>query len=309
MRTKEAVTEAQLIAEDAGVEMWAQARRFGGDHAEASVRADDPVAIASLYKLPLALAWSDEIARGTYSPTDTIVIPVTDRAAGPTGVSTLADPVTVSQRDAVRLMLALSDNAAAEAVLAVVSLGQLAAWLQAQGLQRTRVRRGAAASWQLIAHETGGGPARLAPARLADPDRDVLTSEYDPATASTSTARELTDLLQLAWSAERHTWIRESMAVQVWRHRIGSGFPHDDVRVHGKTGTLARLRHEAAVVEFPHEVAVAVTVLTYATRPETQQPRVDAAIGAVARTLVHALRVPLEAPGTSSSGSTKSSRE
>lgn len=292
MRTREAVTEAQLIAEDAGFEMWAQARRLGGDHAEASVRADEPVAIASLYKLPLALAWSDEIARGAYRPTDTIVMPGTDRAPGPTGVSTLADPVTLSQRDAVRLMLALSDNAAAEAVLAVVGLDQLGAWLHAQGLHRTRVRRGAAASWQLVAQETGGGPARLAPSRLADPNQDVWTSEYDPATASTSTARELTDLLQLAWSADHHTWIRESMAVQAWRPRIGSGFPHDDVRVYGKTGTLTRLRHEAAVVEFPHEVPVGVTVLTYATRPETHQPRVDAAIGTVARTLVHALRTP-----------------
>lgn len=305
MRITESVAEVRLIAEDAGVEMWAQARQLGGDHAEASVRANDPVAIASLYKLPLALAWSDEIAHGTYRPTDTIIMPATDRAPGPTGVSTLADPVTISQRDAVRLMLALSDNAAAEAVLTMVGLGHLGTWLQAQGLQRTQVRRGAAASWQLIAHETGGGPARLAPARLANPDQDILTSEYDPATASTSTARELTDLLQLAWSTEHHTWIRESMTVQAWRHRIGSGFPHDDVQVHGKTGTLARLRHEAAVVEFPHEVPVAVTVLTYATRPETQQPRVDAAIGAAARTLVHALRVPLKAPNNSVQGAPK----
>ncbi len=281
-----------MIAKDAGVEIWAQARRLGGDHAEANIRADEPVAIASLYKLPLALSWSDQIALGAYRPTDTIVIPVTNRAPGPTGVSTLADPLTLSQRDAVRLMLALSDNAAAEAVLTIVGLDQLGEWLQAHGLQRTRVRRGAAASWQLVARETGGGPARLAPSRLADPNDDVLTSEYDPATASTSTAREMTDLLQLAWSVDHHRWIRESMAVQAWRHRIGSGFPHDDVRVHGKTGTLTRLRHEAAVIEFPHEIPVGVTVLTYATRPETHQPRVDAAIGAVARTLVHPLRQP-----------------
>lgn len=288
----QAVVEARSIAEDAAVEMWAHAARLGSDDAELAVHADEPVAIASLYKLPLALCWSDLVARGVFQPTEVVTLPVGQRAPGPTGVSALGDPVILSQRDAVRMMMALSDNAAAEAVLDLVDLNRLSEWLDRQGLQHTQVRRGAAESWQLVAKETGGGPARLAPARLADPDRDMLTSEYDPATASASTARELTQLLRAAWSADHHKWIRDSMALQAWRHRVGSGFPHDDVRVHGKTGTLTRLRHEAAVIQFPHEVPVAVTVLTRATRPETHQPRVDSAIGVVARTLVHALRLP-----------------
>jgi len=292
VRTTQAAIEAKSIAEDAGVELWAHAERLDDDHAEVAVRPDEAVAIASLYKLPLALCWSDQAARGIHHHQDPLTLPSTDRAPGPTGLSALADPATLSQRDTVRLMIALSDNAAAEAVLDLVGLDRLNDWLNSQGLSDTRVLRGAAASWQLVATQTGGGPAHLAPARLADPDHDVLTSEYDPATASASTAREMTQLLRLAWSNEHHAWVRESMALQAWRHRIGSGFPHDDVRVHGKTGTLTRLRHEAAVIEFPHEIPIAVAVLTRATRPEIHQPRVDAAIGTVARALVHTLRLP-----------------
>lgn len=292
MRAQQAAEEARSIAADVGFELWAHAERLDDGSAEAGVRADEAVAIASLYKLPLALCWSDRVAAGVLAAEDRLALPAADRAPGPTGLSALADPATLSQRDTVRLMLALSDNAAAEAVLDLVGLDGLGEWLAAQGLARTRVVRGAAASWRLVASETGGGSAATAPARLADPDRDVLTSEYDPATASASTAREMCRLLRAAWGADHHAWVRGSMALQAWRHRVGSGFPHDDVLVHGKTGTLTRLRHEAAVVEFPHEVPVAVTVLTRATRPELHQPRVDAAIGAVARVLVHALRLP-----------------
>ena len=81
------------------------------------------------------------------------------------------------------------------------------------------------------------------------------------------------------------------MALQAWRHRIGSGFPHDDVTVHGKTGTLGNLRHEAAVIGFPHEHPVAVTILTRAVRNERHLPRADTAIGELARTAVTALRM------------------
>ncbi len=86
--------------------------------------------------------------------------------------------------------------------------------------------------------------------------------------------------------------VREAMRRQVWRHRVASGFPHDDVVVAGKTGTLGRLRHEIAVVEIPGEVPVAVSVLTRSLRPESHQPRVDTAIGVIARTAVHPLRRP-----------------
>ncbi|MGB3763588.1 MAG: serine hydrolase [Ornithinimicrobium sp.] len=299
MRAAQAALEATAVGEDAGIEVWAHAERLDDnlddnvdDQDEAGVRADEPVAIASLYKLPLALCWSDHAASGLQVPRSPLTLAAADRTPGPTGLSALADPVTLTQRDTVRLMLALSDNAAAEAVLDLVGLDRLNAWLMMHRLGDTRVRRGAGASWRLVAEQTGGGPAALAPARLADPDHDVTTSEYDPASASASTAREITRLLRIAWSTPHHAWVRESMALQAWRHRIGSGFPHDDVRVFGKTGTLTRLRHEAAVIEFPHEIPVAVTVLTRSTRPEIHQPRVDTAIGSIARTLVHAMRRP-----------------
>ncbi|GAB3262028.1 serine hydrolase [Alteromonas gracilis] len=283
-----AIERARALADDVGIELAAIARRLDGSGDELGSDPDRPVAIASLYKLPLALAW----ASSGHDPRGRLRLASRSRLPGPTGVSALADDVEISERDAVRLMLSVSDNAAAEALLGVVGHAALDAWIADAGATATVVRRGAEESWRRVAADVGGR-AEAAPRSLADPDVDVTTAEYDPALASVSTPRDLVAMLDRAWSAPAYAWVRESMALQAWRHRIGSGFPHDDVRVFGKTGSLGRLRHEVGVVEYPAEHPVAVAVLTTSVRPETHQPRVDRAIGEIARTLVQPLRRPV----------------
>lgn len=287
-----AVQRVRAVAADVGIEVAAVARRLHGGDDLVGVEPDRPMAIASLYKLPLALAWSDAVAAGR-DPATRLRLMTRTRLAGPTGISALADDVELSERDATRLMLSVSDNAAAEALLGVVGQEALDAWIAAAGTPATAVRRGAEESWRRVAAEVGGR-AESAPRSLADPDADVVTAEYDPALASVSTPRDLVAMLDRAWSLPSYAWVRESMGLQAWRHRIGSGFPHDDVRIFGKTGSLGRLRHEVGVVEYPAEHPVAVAVLTTSVRPETHQPRVDRAIGEIARTLVQPLRRPAE---------------
>jgi beta-lactamase class A len=143
-----------------------------------------------------------------------------------------------------------------------------------------------------VERDTGTSDHRATMRALADLDRDVRTAEYDPALASAATARDLTGLLAWVWRCDTDAMelVRESLAQQVWRHRIGSGFPHDDVVVAAKSGSLGTLRHEVAVVHFPGEVPIAVAVLTRAVRAERHVPAIDAAIGRVARAAVHALR-------------------
>ena len=84
--------------------------------------------------------------------------------------------------------------------------------------------------------------------------------------------------------------MRRVLALQVWPHRLASGFPSDDVRVSGKTATLPTMRHEIGVVEYPDGGRYAVAVLTQTGSPAPTQPRADAAIGAVGRRAVELLR-------------------
>lgn len=288
--------EMLATAKDAGVTVWLHATRLTGPDAQLDLNGSDPVALASLYKLPVALVWADLVALGQLDPSTPLPMPASDRIHGPTGVAMLLDDVTLTARDAVRLMLAVSDNACADAVIAQIGPDRLNTHLVELGLPDTVVRRGSGAVQQELMLETATTTPADADRQLADPDHDRLTRQYDAAYSSASTASDVCRVLAQLWRRDSaaHRCVRDAMALQAWRHRIGSGFPHDDVSVHGKTGTLGRLRHEAAVIGFPHEHPVAVTVLTRAVRNERHLPRVDIAIGEVARTAVNALRLHLE---------------
>ncbi|MDM7830089.1 serine hydrolase [Cellulomonas edaphi] len=297
-------TEDRLreIAGDAGISVWVHAERLDGPPGSITLGGDHPVAIASLYKLPLAVAWADRVAAGELDPWERLTLSA-GRVPGPTGIAMLLDDVSISMRDAVRLMIAVSDNAAGDAILARTGTAWLREWLATHGLHDTSVLRGSADTLRLVQRDTGASSTALAERALADVEHDVLTSQYDAALASSSTASDLCAVLALLWSRRHpaHAVVRDALAHQAWRHRVGSGFPHDDVAIHGKTGTLGRLRHEAAVVTFPGELPVAVAVLTRSARAERHLPRVDAAIGELARTAVHPLRLAVSrapAPGS-----------
>lgn len=287
------VATLRAIARDAGVTAHVHATRLTGPPGTTSLADTEPVAIASLYKPALALVWADLVAEGRLAANQPVRLAAPNRMPGPTGVAMLLDDVTLSARDAVRLMLAVSDNACGDAVLDLVGRDRAHEHLARLGLPATLVRQGSADETRAVLRDTGTDGWAAAQRVLADPDRAAETSQYDPALASAATAAQLGQVLRLLWSrpSPAHETVRDALAHQAWRHRVGSGFPHDDVLLLGKTGTLGRLRHEAAVVRFPHEHPVGVVVLTRAARPERHLPRVDAAIGELARVAVGPLRL------------------
>jgi beta-lactamase class A len=86
--------------------------------------------------------------------------------------------------------------------------------------------------------------------------------------------------------------IRRLLALQVWPHRLASGFPYDDVLVAGKTGTLPTVRNEIGVVEYPDGGRYAVAVFTRSASTALTHPRADATIGTAARLAIEYLRQP-----------------
>lgn len=290
---EEASCDLAAIAQDAGVTAWVHGRRLTGPDDSIGLGDRVPVSIASVYKLPLALVWAELVEQGELQASETMQLRAKDRVPGPTGTAMLLDDVSLSQRDLVRLMLALSDNAAGDAILALIGRDRVHTHLETLGLPATLVRQGSAEETQALMRDTGARSWTAAHGVLADPDHVADTSQYDPVLASAGSPADLTSVLRILWSrsGESYALVRDAMAHQAWRHRIGSGFPHDDVLVWGKTGTLGRLRHEAAVVTYPLEHPVAVAVFTRAARPERHLPRVDTAIGELARRAVAPLRL------------------
>lgn len=288
-------SEVDRILRDGGCRGWVHARPVDDPTREVGLDPDEVVPIASLYKAPLAAVWAHRADGGHLDPLRPLTLQPAERTPGPTGLSLLQDPVTMSPRDLVRLMLTLSDNAAADHVLDLVGGAEtVTAELAVAGIP-IAIRHGTRTTIRRVVRDTGSVDDTSYMRGLADIHHDVRTSEYDPALASAAAPRALTDFLARLWTRRLAPGpcgdlVRDAMTQQIWRHRIASGFPHDDVVVAGKTGTLGVLRHEMAVVAFPDEVPIAVAVLTHSARPELHLPVVDAAIGAAAAAAVHPLR-------------------
>jgi beta-lactamase class A len=290
-----AASRIRAVFEDAGARGWLHATPLDRPEDTVEIDADVIVPMASVYKLPLLAGFCRLVDDGVIDPREQIRVEPADRTAGPSGLSILADPVTMSLRDLAVSMMTVSDNAAADVLLDKVGRDHLAHLLRDFGLQHTRVRRGAGDNLQELLRRTGAGDPDAAFAVLADNDRTDPVGVYDAATASASTARDMTRLLRSIWSgeilsAEQTQFVAATMAHQVYRHRLSAGFPYDGVRVAGKTGTFGALRHEAGVVVLPDGSGFAVAVFTLAARGDSRLPRVDAAIGEAARIAVNSLR-------------------
>lgn len=293
--TARVATEVQERFASAGVRGCLHARRLTEGGEELRVDADRPVVMASVYKLPLLVAFARAVDERRLDPTATVTLAPEDRTPGATGISAMADAVTASWRDLARSMIAVSDNAAGDAVLDAVGLAGVRETLAALGLTSTRVDGGTRDVYRILTDDTGAGDIATGMELLRDNDHLTRSRAFDPLLASSTTARDMTALLAAVWadrasSAEQCAFMRSVLFQQIWPHRLSSGFPYGGVRVAGKTGTLGPLRHEVGVVHHRNEAPIAVAVLSEAARADPNQPRVDAAIGAVAALAVAALR-------------------
>ncbi|MFI5720505.1 serine hydrolase [Nocardia sp. NPDC051750] len=290
----------RAVFADAGCTGRLHARRCDGNDEEVSLGGADRVVTASVYKLPLLLAYCRAVDAGRLDPLERLTLVPAECTPGPTGISALHDPVTMSRRDLATSMMTVSDNAAADLLLGEVGLGPIHELLESLGLTRTRLVGGTADIQRSLVQDTDTHSTIEAFAALADNDEAWTVSAYDPAYTSATAPEEMTALLSALWrgevvSAEQTEFARSIMRRQVWPHRIAAGFPHRGVAVAGKTGTIGIIRNEAAVVEFPGEYPVAVAVFTRAARADPALPAVDAAIAEAARIAVTALRRALSA--------------
>ncbi|MFJ8823149.1 serine hydrolase [Streptomyces sp. NPDC102467] len=255
------------------------------------IDADDLVCTASVHKLPLLVALHERAATGALDLTEQLDCPPGGRTPGPTGLAAMLDAARLSVRDLAYLMMSVSDNAAADLLLARVGLDAVNRTTARLGLDATYAVHTFGAMMASIKEDAGPAGARA----LTDPHIIARLRALDPARSNRSTPRDLTRLLAAVWRDEATTpehgaAIRRLMGLQVWPHRLASGFPFDDVHVAGKTGSLPTLRAEAGVVEYPDGGRYAVAVFTRTAQTAAVLPAADAVIGTAARIAVDALR-------------------
>ncbi len=277
---------------DAGVTGWLHAVDIDSG-AQVEAGADQPVCTASVHKVCVLVTLHELAAAGEIDLTEQVECPPAGRTPGPTGLAAMLDPVRLSLRDAALLMMSVSDNTAADLLLRRVGLDAVNRTTARLGLTRTRAVYGFGEMLGTMREDAGPAGTRA----LTDPHVITRLRALDPARTNRSTPRDMTRLLGAVWRdevcpAEYGAAMRRVMGLQVWPHRLASGFPFDDVHVAGKTGTLPTLRNEVGVVEYPDGGRYAVAVFTRTANPAATLPAADAVIGTAARIAVDALRAP-----------------
>ncbi|WP_406290899.1 serine hydrolase [Embleya sp. NBC_00896] len=260
--------------------------------AELDLGADTLVSTASLHKLCLVTTLFREAEVGRIELSRRVELPAgAARSPGGTGVAAMLDPVAMSLRDLASLAIAVSDNAAADALWDELGLATVNATMAELGLTRTVAVEPLRELYAGLRQDAGPD----GPAALVDPAVVARLRALDPNRSNRGTPRDLTRLLTAVWrdeacGGEYGTGLRRVLGLQAWSHRMASGFPFDDVRVSGKTGTLPTMRHEAGVVEYPDGGRYALAICTRSASTEAALPAADAVIGTAARMAVDALR-------------------
>ncbi|RSM55964.1 serine hydrolase [Amycolatopsis sp. WAC 01376] len=288
--------EIEAVFANAGARGFVHAREVGvPDGPEVGVGADDPVVLASVFKIPVAVAFAREVAAGRLDETERTRVTARYRIGG-IGTAGCADDVEMSWRDLAHFMLTMSDNAATDVVYHRVGQEAVDRVLTDLGLTRTRLIGCCEDLFASVIADLGAQPDDDLEAvfAAATPEQLWKLSVLDPERTTASTPREITTLLDAIWTdragdpaaCER---VRTIMAQQIWPHRISSGFPAG-VTIAAKTGTLPAVRNEAGVVTDVDGRRYAVAVFTRAESLADRLPAVDSAIGEAARLAVAHLR-------------------
>lgn len=266
---------------------------------ELGIDADAVFPIASLVKVPLAIATLERIERGELDGSATVELaPGRSTGPGPPGLTKFRHPATVALDDLVYLSTSVSDSVAADALFARTPPAEVAAELRRLGIDGIAIRHLAQELTETPAERFGPTDAHLAHslaigATTAGHGHPV--SQLDVTRANAGSARAFVELLQALWTPSA---IRPAVAARVrallgdtvMRQRLAPDFSSDASAWSSKTGTLLNLRHEVGVVEHTDRQVFAVAALTESSVPAVNQPAAEAVMAQVARTLHDALR-------------------
>ncbi|MDT0445442.1 serine hydrolase [Streptomyces sp. DSM 41886] len=267
---------------------------------ELGIDPDTEFPLASLVKVPLALATLERIRLGELNGADVVEVPpgrIT--TPGPTGLSRFRHAARIAVDDLLYLSTSISDGVAADELFRLTPPSEVAATLRRLGLRGIAVRHTMRELTDTPVERFDAADVHLAHALAIDAGtagRGHRVPQLDVSRANAGTARAFVDLLQALWSRPSAVdpgvaaRLRTLMADNILRHRLAPDFVSDATTWSSKTGTLLNLRHEAGVVEHADGQAYAVAVLTESRVAASSQPAADVLMGEVARRLRDRIR-------------------
>ncbi len=299
MSAEATVRDLRRVLSDAGLTASAIVRDLrSGD--EVGIDPDREFPLASLVKVPLAMATLDRIERGQLDgATQLDVEPGRIATPGPIGISRFRHPARVAIDDLLYLSTSMSDGSAADSLFALTPPADVTAALHRWGLSGVVVRTTTRDLSDTPVERFDADDVHLAHslaigAATAGSGHGV--HQLDVTRASSGSARSFADLLAALWMPSTvgptvSGRMRELMGANVLRQRLAPDFASDSSTWSSKTGTLLNLRHEAGVVEHADGSVFAVVMLTESSVAARDQPEADAVMGRVARRLRDELRL------------------
>jgi len=274
--------------------------------ADIAIRADEPVVLASVIKILVALEFYAQALDGILDPARALDLEPVSYTAGSSGVSAFDDPVRISARDLCRLMMGVSDNTATDALVNLVGLDRINARAKHCGCRATLVESDLKTLFDGIARDIGfptypellkaqsGALGPEAQHRALAPARIDACAALVPARTSRSTPRDLTRLLATIWADTAGppaacASLRALMAQQV-TGRLVRALP-DGAAVAAKTGSLlGRVRNEAGVITHADGRSFAVAVFTRAHERFARIAEIETAMAVGAASAISAVR-------------------
>jgi beta-lactamase class A len=289
----------------AGVTGFVHARGID-DSREVALDADAPVVMASVFKIAVCLELFRQAAAGEVDLAERHLVAAASRSPGPVGLPVMEHDAELSLMDLGYQMMAVSDNAATDVIMARLGLERINATLRGLGLERTVVAGDCADIGQAIMDAVGASsPDDLPP--LEDPEvrqRLLACPALGLRTATRTTPREMTALLAMIWRGEAglpasRNGVSWFMAQQFCHARMAGAFPFPPW-VGAKSGSLPPdVANEAGVVDYLDGRRFAVAVFTRG-RPVGQPPPAGQPRGAVGRAIGEVARLTVEHLATTS---------
>lgn len=204
--------------------------------------ADERVRTASTIKVAIMVEAFAQVAEGKVKWSDQVTLTKAKKVSGSGLLQDLSDGLQLSLRDAVNLMIMVSDNTATNLVLDVITADAVNARLDALGLKQTRSLR------KVIS----GGESRA----WQDPDLRRFG-------LGVSTPREMVQLLEKLERGEIISPAASKEMIELLKHqqlRDGIGRSLHDVPIASKPGSLDHLRSDVGIIYTPRgRIAMAIT--------------------------------------------------
>jgi beta-lactamase class A len=205
--------------------------------------ADDPVRTASTIKLAVMVEAFDRVARGAACWEEPLTLTADSKVSGAGILPEFAPGLRLTLRDAVHLMIVLSDNTATNLVVDRLGADAVNERMDALGFPQTRLMR----------KVMGGGDSRAG-----------LLPENKRFGLGRTTPREMVTLLE---RLERGQLVSKDASAEMigilkrQQYRDGVGRTLVGVEIANKTGALDRLRSDVAIVYSERgRIAMAITV-------------------------------------------------